>query len=96
MFLVHEKKEQTGKWEIAWMWLPHFLASDASLHKHVGQMMTEKFKGATVEDDPGMKNTLMMEMHNEVVKLITERHPIPGLRQHLESLIHIHPDGEET
>jgi len=96
MFLVHEKKERVGKWEVAWMWLPHFLASDSSLHKHVGHKMTEKFKGMTVEDNPAQKNVLLMEMHNEVIRLITERHPIPGLRQHLESVIHIQPSEEES
>jgi hypothetical protein len=94
MYLVHEKKDRTGKWEVAWMWLPHFLASDKNLHKFVGQKMTESFKGQTVEDDPAQRNQLLLQMHQEVIHLILSQYPIPGLRQYLESTIHLDPEEE--
>lgn len=95
MYLVHEKKDRTGKWEVAWTWLPYFLASDKNLHKYVGQKMTELFKGQTVEDDQAQKNQLLMQMHNEVIRLILSKYPMPGLRQYLESTIHLDPEEEE-
>ena len=95
MYLVHEKKEKTGKWEVAWMWLPHFLASDQSLHRHVAEKMTETFKGQTLEEDQVQKNLVLTQMHNEVIRLIMERHPIPGLRQYLEATIHLDPESQE-
>lgn len=90
MFLVHEKKDRVGKWEIAWMWLPHFLASDRSLHKYVGEKMTAAFKGETFETP--VPTTLLQQMHDQVIRLILERYPIPGLRQYLESTIHLEPE----
>lgn len=92
MYLVHEKKDRGGKWEIAWTWLPYFLASDKNLHKYVGQKMTEAFKGQTLEDDPAQKNQFQMQMHQEVIRLILSKYPIPGLRQYLEATIHLDPE----
>jgi len=96
MFLVQEKKVGHGRWEVAWTWLPFFLASDSSLHKHVGQKMTEEFKGQAVEEDQAQKNALLLRMHNRVLDLILERYSIPGLRQYLESVIHLRADEEIT
>jgi len=96
MYLVHAKKEKTGKWEVAWMWLPHFLAQDKSLHQYVAGKMTSAFKGEAVESEPAQKNQLLLQMHNEVIRLILERHPIPGLRQYLEATIHLDPENQET
>ena len=91
MYLVHEKKDQGGKWEVAWMWLPFFLASDKNLHKYVGQKMTEAFKGQMVED-PTPKSNILLQMHNEVIRLILIKYPMFGLRQYLHSTIHLDPE----
>jgi hypothetical protein len=93
MFLVHETKNQDGKWEVAWMWLPHFLAADRNLHRHVGEGMTEAFKGEVL--DPEAPADLMMKMHDHVIRLILEKYPIPGLRQYLESTVYLDPSGQE-
>ena len=90
MYLVHQKKVKDGKWEVAWMWLPHFLAQDQSLHRYVGEKMTESFKGQMVEGD----ESLVIQMHNEVIRLIMEKYPIPGLRPYLEATIHLDPEEE--
>jgi len=92
MFLVHETKNKTGKWQVAWMWLPHFLAADPALHKYVGQKMTETFKGQVVDEDPARRNHFLLQAHNEAIRLILEKYPIPGLRQYLESTIHLNPE----
>jgi len=76
MYLIHQKKHRDGKWEVAWMWLPHFLAADQSLHKFVDQKMTEAFKGEVV--DNGEASQLIERMHQKVLDLILERYPIPG------------------
>jgi len=94
MFLVHENKSRSGKWEVAWMWLPHFLAADSSLHRYVGKSMTEAFKGETLEDNPAQANAMLLRMHSKVLELILEKYPIPGLRQYLESIIHLQPEEE--
>jgi hypothetical protein len=96
MFLVHEKKAGHGRWEVAWTWLPFFLASDSNLHKYVGQKMTEEFKGQTMEEDPAQKLVLLRCMHNRVLELILEKYCIPGLRSYLESTIHLQPEEEVT
>lgn len=91
MYLVHQKKAKDGKWEVAWMWLPHFLAQDRSLHQYVAERMTESFKGQMVEED----EALVILMHNEVIRLIMEKYPIPGLRPYLEATIHLDPETQE-
>lgn len=92
MFLVHEKKNGVGKWEIAWMWLPHFLALDQELHKKVGKKMTEVFKGTTLSDEPTRRESQVRDMHHQVVNLILEKYPMQGLREYLESIDGLHPD----
>ena len=93
MFLAHQKKDKSGTWEVAWMWLPHFLAVDMELHKHVGQKMTSLFKGESFEGQP--PTVLLQRMHEQVIKLILERYPVPGLCRYLESSIHLHPEEQE-
>lgn len=99
MYLVHEKKHRDGRWEVAWMWLPHFLAADKELHKDVDQKMTLAFKGTMLEGDamsmypPSMTPILEM-MHRKVIELILEKYPIPGLKELLEAYSHLQPDKE--
>lgn len=102
MYLVHEKKEKSGKWEVAWMWLPHFLAMDAKLHKLVDQKMTEEFKGQFLESSSDCPehlvqemHNLVLKMHNKVIELILLEHPILGLRELLEGYAHLKP-GETS
>jgi len=93
MFLVHEKKQRDGKWEVAWMWLPHFLAADRELHKHVDREMTKSFKGTMLEEE---RATSVLElMHQKVIDLILEKYHIPGLRRFLEGYTYLRPDEEE-
>jgi hypothetical protein len=68
MLLVHPKKGEKGKWEIAWMWLPHFLALDTALHKHVDEEMTARFKGADLSDIH-----VGMQMNQAVIEIIQNR-----------------------
>lgn len=93
MQLVHQKKGFNGKWEVAWMWLPHFLAADQELHKFVDQSMTKFFKGEMVEDDDVPK--LVERMHQKVISLICEKHPIPGIRRFLEGYVYLRPGEKE-
>lgn len=100
MFLVHEKKESLGRWEVAWMWLPHFLAADRELHRHVDREMTKEFKGTVLEDNvqersPNEQRDVVLERMNTKVKdLLLEKYPIPGLRRLLDSYIYLQPDEE--
>ncbi len=101
MYLVHEKKHRDGKWEVAWMWMPHFLAADKELHKRVDQKMTETFKGTMLEGDamsmypPSMTPILEM-MNRKVIELVLEKYPISGLKELLEAYAHLQPDKELT
>ena len=101
MYLVHEKKHQDGRWEVAWMWLPHFLAADIELHKHVDQEMTKSFRGTMLEGDvysqyPPSMTPILEKMHKAVIDLILEKYPIQGLRQFLEGYNHLQPDEEDV
>lgn len=93
MYLVHQKKHRDGKWEVAWMWLPHFLAADHSLRKHVDQKMTEAFKGEMVEKET--EAHLLQRMNQKVVDLILEKYPIPGLRRFMEGYTVLRPEDQQ-
>ena len=96
MWLVHEDTKKGGRWQIAWMWLPHFLASDSSLHKFVAERMTEEFRGTMLEggegEDPPSVAPVLQRMHDKVIDLIVEKYPIGGLREYLSSITHVQPE----
>lgn len=92
MYLVHQKKHREGKWEVAWMWLPHFLAADLELHKFIDQEMTEAFKGQMVDEENPSR--LLERMDQKLIDLIMEKHPIPGLRRFLDGYAWIHPESQ--
>jgi len=96
MLLVHENKVNKGKWEVAWMWLPHFLAADRELHRYVDKKMTEKFKGQMVDVGSPSEQALVGKMHQAVMDLVLERYPIRGLRRFLEGYVMLEPDEEVT
>jgi len=68
MLLVHPKKDTEGKWEVAWMWLPHFLAIDSEMVKHVDQEMTARFKGADMSDI-----SMGLKMNQAVIEIIQDK-----------------------
>ena len=92
MYLVHEHKVTKGKWEVAWMWLPHFLAADRELHKFVDRKMTERFKGEIADAGTPSEEMLVSKMHQTVLDLILEKYPIQGLRGFLEGYILLQPE----
>lgn len=82
-WMVHERKGNPGKWEVAWTWMPYFLASDRDLIKHVDERMTE-----ALSDGP----MSVPEMHQKVLELILQKRPMLGLKHYLEAVIHVYPD----
>jgi uncharacterized lipoprotein YddW (UPF0748 family) len=91
MLLVHRGKKNPSMWEVAWTWLPYFLAADQLLHRHVDKEMTKRWKGV---ENPGLQE--VRQMHRDVISFILERYPIEGLRDYLESISLVRvQDGEE-
>jgi len=97
MYFVHEDKAKDGRWQIAWMWMPHFLASDSSLHKFVSKAMTEEFRGTVIKDDeqPLLTTSLLVRMHKKVIDLVVEKYPITGLRDYLVAISGVQPEGKK-
>ena len=93
MYLVHQ--HENGKWQVAWMWLPQFLAIDRELHKHVDQGMTKAFKGEVIPDEPEQQKPILERMHFEVIRLITNTYPMAGLRAYLEATISLEPEKSD-
>ena len=93
MLFVHEKERGYGKWEVAWMWMPHFLAADSALHKYVDKEMTKAFKGTDlgIEFDP---MDVQERMHAKVIELVLEKYPMQGLREYLEAIQSVKPEKE--
>lgn len=96
MQLVHEKKDKSKTWEVAWTWLPYFLSADKDLHRFVDQKMTEEFSGialcGTLDGPPETRESFITKMHLRVVDLILEKHPIPGLRRLLDAYVYVRPE----
>lgn len=91
MFLVHKSGDE-GKWGIAWMWLPHFLALDPGLRKFVDEGMTKVFKGQHIPADENLRNQLLRRMDAEVIDLILYKYPIPGLEEYLSAISGLEPE----
>ena len=86
MQLVHENKDEPGKWQVAWTWLPHFIATNPDVVADVSSSLTEMFKGKVVTDD------LIDEMHTTVISLILLKFPWPGLKEYLAMVTSVHPE----
>ncbi len=84
MLLVQEIKGRVGKWEIAWTWMPYFLASDRDLIRKVDKEMTKELRTALRLDLP--EEDLLRRMHNKVIDMVVAAYPLPGLREYLEGL----------
>ena len=77
MYLVHPKKGSTTKWEVAWIWLPHFIAADTTLVKHVDNVLTEENRGKPPSQEA---------MHLRVIELIVEKYTFTGLKEYLHAI----------
>lgn len=77
MYLVHPKKGSESKWEVAWIWLPHFIAADVALVKHVDAVLTEENKGKLPSQEA---------MHLRVLELILEKYQFTGLKEYLHAI----------
>jgi len=84
MYLIHQGKENPSLWEVAWMWVPHFLAQDKDLHLEVDRALTEKWSGTK---DPGARE--VRQMHDQVIEVIVEKYKIPGLGHYLSAILEV-------
>jgi hypothetical protein len=91
MYLVHPIKDKPGAWEVAWTWLPFFLAADRDLIRAVDKTMAEEFAGKAPAEEA---------MDQRVKILILTKYPIVGLAELLESYRHVNleerTDGKAT
>jgi hypothetical protein len=94
MLLIHEKKQGHGKWEVAWMWLPYFLASNTELVKYVDNGLNHSFKGTTLDLEED-QTQLLEQMNRKVIDLILEKYQIKGMREYLEATSNLSPEEEE-
>jgi hypothetical protein len=93
--LVNPKKGNSRKWEVAWAWLPHFLAADLSLVSHVDKVLTEEFKGTELPPQDQLargQDYVTYKMHHRVVDLIVEKYPIKGLRSYVQEILTVEPE----
>jgi len=85
MLLVHERKDRPGTWEVAWTWMPFFLAADTKLVRDLDEHLGKKFR--LQDTTRGVQH----EMHKAVVDFIEERYPIKGLAVFLEGIRVVEP-----
>lgn len=78
--LVHPKKSNPLVWEVAWTWMPYFLAADQELHRQVDQELTRLYKG----DSPAPEL-----VSRTVIRMCCERYPYQGLQEALLALVEV-------
>ena len=84
MFLVHERKDKPGIWEVAWTWLPQFLGADPALVKQIDAELT-----ALLHEMP---KPMMTVLHAHVIKRIVDKYPMRGLIDYLSAITHVVPE----
>lgn len=86
MYLVHERKDKPGIWEVAWTWLPQFLGADPELVKQIDAELTALLKQ--------MSKPMVLVLHAHVIKRIVDKYPMRGLLEYLSAIAQVVP--EET
>ena len=90
MLLVHPKKGRPGTFEVAWTWVPFFIAADSGLIESVDEEMKTRFGGREMLAYGVVE--LMLEMHEAIIDMVCEKYPIKGLRQYLEAICEVSPE----
>ena len=85
MLLVFSHRDKPGVWEVAWTWLPFFLAADHDLVKSVDKSLNDEFFGSKSEVPEDIL-ALESKMHEKVISLIIKKYPIPGLDQYIRAI----------
>jgi hypothetical protein len=80
MLLVHQRKANPRVLEVAWTWVPFWLAADKNLIAKIDQELTKQFKGQEMTPD------LLVELDKMVKSKILEAYKIQGLDKVLEAL----------
>jgi hypothetical protein len=89
--LVSKRREakKIGVWEVCWTWLPFFLADNHNLHQEVDAEMVRRFSGRRFFEGD---DAIVKEMSSTVIDIISEKMPMPGLREALLAIEAIHPE----
>lgn len=83
MPLLVEQTGSNGIWEVKWMWMPVFLASNRELLKEVDQHLNQLFAGQDIPKSGVLDKA--------VINFICKKFPMQGLREALESIQKIDP-----
>ena len=83
MTLVYWDKA-TATLEIAWMWLPMFIAQNTSLMSDLREALRKQWLGGTDDVD-------LLKLHMWLIQWLCDRHPIKGLDTYLRAVINTDP-----
>jgi hypothetical protein len=89
--LVSKKQDakKSGVYEVAWTWMPFFLANNVELHKHVDLELQARFVDYRYFEGD---NSVFDKMSAAVVDIIVAKVPMVGLREALTALIAVNPE----
>lgn len=94
MLLVHPKKglgAKEGEWEVAWTWMPFFLAANTELHKEVDEHLTSRFSKADLSHP-----SIPFEMHQAVIDFVAEKVKFQGLKLYLGGIMGVSAPSESS
>lgn len=80
MNLVHSSREKEGALEVAWTWMPFWLASNPKLILDVDSALLERYRGRKLDQG------CLEEMGETVIETIISHHPIAGLEGLLRAI----------
>jgi hypothetical protein len=78
--------------EVAWTWVPFFIADDRELIKSADTELRELFSGKEFLATSQSEDELMLRMHEAVIDMVCEKYPMKGLRQYLEAICEVSPE----
>jgi hypothetical protein len=87
MYLVHERKDRPGMWEVAWTWLPQFLGADPALVKQIDAELT-----ALLHEMP---QPMVSVLHAHVIMRIVDKYPMKGLLEYLSAVTQVMPEERD-
>ena len=73
-------KTGPGTVDISYMWLPTFLG----LNSHLMEILQTKVGPLLIGKE--LTDAVLDEAHEQVINVICEMHPLPGLREYLDAL----------
>lgn len=88
MRFVFEKPSEPGTLDIAWTWMPFFVAIDHDLQRSAVSSLNNELVGRELDQE------VLAYANRRLIELVCERHPMPGFGRWLADIEHVEFSAE--